>query len=83
MGVYGMTDLGASQGQMSVITEGTAVVGEVIIQMFGAMDVGMLIVMAFMIYIEHLFWMLALSLIYKADTQVGGLVSGRSTVFKL
>ena len=31
MGVCGVTDLGASPGQKSVIPEGTAVVGEVII----------------------------------------------------
>ena len=38
MDVCGMTDLGASPGQMNVIPKGTAVVGEVIIQTFGAMD---------------------------------------------
>ena len=78
-----MTDLGASPGQISVIPEGTAVVGKVIIQKFGAMDVGMLMMLAFLICSEHLFWMLSLSLAYKADTQVGGLASGRSGVFKL
>ena len=31
MGVYGMIDLGAAPGQMSVIPDGTAAVGEVII----------------------------------------------------
>ena len=36
MGVCGMTDLGTSPGQMSVIPDGTAAFGEVIIQMFGA-----------------------------------------------
>ena len=40
MGVRGVADLGASSRQMSVILEGTAVVGEVIIQTLGAMDVG-------------------------------------------
>ena len=83
MGVCGMTDIGASPWQMSVIPDGTAVVGETIIQMFGAIDVGMLIPLAFLICSEHIFWMLALSLAYKADTQVGGLASGRSGVFKL
>ena len=83
MGVCGMTDLGTFPGQMSVIPDGTAVVGEVIIQTFGAIDVGMLILLAFLICSECLFWMLALSLAYKADTQVGGLASGRSSVFKL
>ena len=64
--------MGASPWQMSVIPDGTAVVGEVIIQTFGAVDVSMLTLLAFLIYNEHLFWMLALSLAYKADTQVGG-----------
>ena len=81
MGVCGMTDLGASPGQMSVILEGTAAVGEVIIQTFGAVDVGMLMLLAFLICREHLFWILSLSLAYKADSQVGGLMSGRSSVF--
>ena len=83
MGVCGMTDLGASPGQMSVIPEGTAVVGEVIIQTFGAMDVGMLMLLAFLICSEHLFWLLSLSLAYRVDTQIGGLASGTSSVFKL
>ena len=62
MGVYGMTYLGVSQGQMSLIPDGTAAVGEVIIQTFGAIDIGMLTVLAFLICKEHCFWMLALSL---------------------
>ena len=36
MGVCGVTDLGASPGQMSVIPDGTAVGGEVTIQSFGS-----------------------------------------------
>ena len=78
-----MTDLGASPGQMSVTPHGNAVVGEVIIQTFGVIDVGMFILLAFLICSEHLFWMLVLSLAYKADTQVDGLARGRSGVFKL
>ena len=83
MGVCGMTDLGASPGQMSAIPGGTIVVVEAIIQTFGTIEVGMLILLAFLICSEHLFWMLALSLAYKAETQVGGLASGRRGVFKL
>ena len=83
MGVCGMMDLGASPEQMSVIPDGTAGVGEVIIQISGAIDVGMLILLTFLICSEHLFWMLALSLVYKADVQVGGLGSGGRGVFKL
>ena len=78
-----MADLGASLGQMSVIPDCTAAVGEIIIQTLGAIDVGMLILLAFLIRSEYLFWMLALSLAYKSDTQVGELGSGRSSEFKL
>ena len=83
MAVCGMTDLGASPGQMSVNPDGTAAVGEAIIQTLGAIDVGMLMLLACLICSEHLFLMLALSLVYKADTKVGGLESGRRGVVKL
>ena len=83
MGVCGVTDLGASPGQMNVIPEGTTVVGEVIIQTGGAMDVGMLMLLAFLICRKHLFRILSLSLTYRADTQVGGLPSGRSGVLNM
>ena len=80
MGICGMTDLDACPGQM--IADSTAVVGEVI-QTFGAIDVGMFTLLAFLICSEHLFWMLALSLEYKADIHLGGFAGGRSGVFKL
>ena len=83
MGVCGMKDLGAAPGQTSVIPDGTAVTGEVIIQTFGAIDVGMLTILAFLICSEHLFLMQALSLVYRAHIQVGGLASGRRGVLKL
>ena len=82
IGVCGVTDLGASPGQMSMILGGTAVVDEVIIQTFGAIDVSMLMLLAFLIYREHLLWILSLSLAYRADTHVGGLASGINGVFK-
>ena len=41
----------------------------------------MLTLLAILICSEHLFLMLALSLAYKADIQVGGFVSGRRGVF--
>ena len=63
-----MIDLDASPGQISVIPEGTAVVGEIIIQTFGAMDVVMQMLLALLICREHLFWILSLSLVYRADT---------------
>ena len=78
-----MMDPGAAPGQMSVIPDGTAVGSEVITQTLGAIDVGMLILLAFLIFNEHLSLMLALSLAYKADIHVGGFVSGRKGVFKL
>ena len=62
-----MMDLGASPGQMSVIPDGTVTVGEVITQTFGELDVGMLTLLAFLICSEHLFWIIALSLVYKVD----------------
>ena len=55
MGVCGMMDLGASPGQMSVIPYGTAAVGEIITWTLGAIHVGMLILLTFLIYSEHLF----------------------------
>ena len=82
-GVCDMMDLDASPRQMSVIPDGTAVGGEVIIQTLGTIDVGMLMLLACMICTEHLFLMLALSLAYKSDTQVCGLVNGKRGVFKL
>ena len=76
-----MIDLDAFPGQMSVIPDCTVVIGEVIIQTLGPIEVGMLTLLAFLICSEHLFWMLALSLAYKTDIQVGGLASGRSGEF--
>ena len=70
-------DLGASPGQMSIIPDDTAAGGEVITQTLGTIDVGMLTLLAFLICSEHHFWMLALSLVHKADIHIGGFVSGR------
>ena len=64
MGVCGVLVLGASPGQMSVILAGTAAGEKVIIHTFGAMDVGMLMLLAFLICREHLFWILSLFLAY-------------------
>ena len=83
MGVCIVKVLGASPGQISVILEGTVVVEEVIIHTFGAMDVGMLTLLAFLICREHPFWILSLFLAYRADTHVGGLVCGRNGVFNI
>ena len=55
MSVWGVIDLGTSPGQVSVIPDGTAVGDEVIIQTLGAIDIGILTLLAFLICGEHLF----------------------------
>ena len=75
--------LDASSGQMNIIPVDTAAGAEVNIQTFGVMDAGMLTLYAFLISSEHLFSMLALSLVYKADIHIGGFARGRRGVFKL
>ena len=62
-----LMNLGVSSGQMCVIPVDTATSAEVNIQTFGVTNVGMLTLLAFFICSEHLFSMLALSLVYKAD----------------
>ena len=82
-GVCGLIVLGASPEQMRVIPPGSTAGEEVIIQTFGAMDVGVLMLLVFLICRENLFWILSLSLAYSADKHVGGLASGRSGVFNI
>ena len=81
MGVWGVIVLGASPGEISAILAGTAAGYEVIIHTFGAMGVGMLMLLAFLTCREHLLWIPSLSLVYRADIQVAGLASGKSGVF--
>ena len=76
-------NLGASSGQMSIIHVDTLAGTEANIQTFGVIAVGMLTLLAFLICSEHLFLMLALSLVCKGDIHVGGFVSDRRGVFKL
>ena len=83
MGVCGMMDLGALPGLKGIIPDDTTVGGEVNIQTFGVIVVGMLTILAFPICSEHLFLMLDLSLVYKAVIHIGGFVRGRRGVFKL
>ena len=83
MGVCGMIDLGASPGQISIIPDDIAAGGEVLIQTFGVIAVGMLMLLAFPICSEHLFSMLTLSLAYKSVIHIGRFVSGRRGMFKL
>ena len=52
MGVCSMMDLGTSLGQMRVIPDSTA--AGVTIQTLGAIDAGMLALLAFLICNEHL-----------------------------
>ena len=78
MVICGVIVLGAVPGQMSVIPAGNAAGEDIIIHSFGAMDVGLLILLAFMICREHLFCILSLSLACRADTHVDGLARGRS-----
>ena len=63
MGVCGLRTLDVSPGHMSVIPAGAAAGKEITIHTFGAMDVGMLMLLAFLTCREHLFWMLFLFLV--------------------
>ena len=54
MGVCGVIVLSASPGQMSVIPAGTAAGKEGMIHTFRAMDVGMLMLLAFLTCRDHL-----------------------------
>ena len=83
MGVCGVIVLSASPGQMSVIPAVTAAGEDVMIHTLGALDVVMLMLLAFLTCREHLFCTLSLSLAYRADTHVGGLASGRNGVFNI
>ena len=69
-------NLSASSGQMSIFPVDAVAGAEVNIQTFGAIDVGMLTLMAFLICSEHFFLMLAMSLAYNTDIHVGGFTSG-------
>ena len=83
MGVCILRNQGASSGQISILPVDTAAGAEVNNQTFGVRDVGILTLLAFLICSAHLFLMLTLCLVYKADIHVGGFVSGRRGVFKL
>ena len=78
MGVCSVMVLGASPGQMSLIPADAAAGDEVIVHTLGAIDVGMLMQLVFLTCREHLSWILLLSLVYRADTHVGGLAGSRS-----
>ena len=63
MGDCALRTLNSSLGHMSMILGGAAGGEEVIIHTFGAMDVGMLMLLAFLTCREHLFWILFLSFV--------------------
>ena len=66
MGVCVLMNLGVSSGQMSIIPVDTGVSAEVSIHTFGAIGVGMLTLLAFLICSKHLFSMPALFSVYNA-----------------
>ena len=78
-----MIVLGASPGQMSMILASAVAGEEVIIHSFRAMSVGILTLLAFLTWSEHLFWILFLSLVKRDDKHVGGLASGKSGGFSI
>ena len=83
MGVCGLRTLDASPGHMNMILAGAVAGKEVIICKFGAIDVGMLMLLAFLTCREHLFWILFLSLVQRDDKHVGGLTHGKSGAFSI
>ena len=85
MGICVLMNLGVSSGQMSIIPVDTAVGAEVSIHTFGAIDVGMLTLLAFLICNEHLFSITVLFFAYIAVRHDGGFASGwRGTlIFKI
>ena len=76
MGVCVLMNLDVSSGQMSIIFVDTAVGAEVSIHTFGAIGVGMLTLLAFLICSEYLFSIPALFFAYNAAIHVGGFASG-------
>ena len=83
MGVCVLMNLGVFSGQMNIIPVDTAVGAEVSIQTFGANDVGMLTLLAFLFCSENIFSMPTLSFAFKAAIHIGGFVSSRRGVPKL
>ena len=76
MGVCVLMNLGAASRQMNIISVDTAVDAEVSIHRFGAIGVGMLRLLAFLICSEHLFSIPALFFAYIAAIHDGGFASG-------
>ena len=76
MGVYVLINLGVSSGQISIVPVDTAASAEVNIHIFGAIGVGMLTPLAFLICSEHLVSIPALFCADIAATHDGGLARG-------
>ena len=76
MGICVVMSLGAVSRQMSIIAVDTAVGAEVSIHTFGAIDVGMLTLLAFLICSEHCFSIQALFFVYIAVIHDGGFATG-------
>ena len=75
-GVCVFMNLGASPGQMSIIPVDTAIGAEVSIHTFGAIDVGMLTLLVFLICSEHLFSTPAMFFVYIDVIHDAGFSSG-------
>ena len=76
MGVCVLMNLGFASGQMSIIPVGTTVGTEVSIHTFGAIGVGTLTLLVFLVCGEHLFSILASLFAYIAAIHDGGFASG-------
>ena len=72
MGVHVLLNLGASSGQIIIIPIDIVVGAEVSIHIFGAIGVGMVALLVFLICSEHLFSILALFFVYIAAIHNGG-----------
>ena len=76
MGVCVLMNLGSSSGQIMVNPVNTTVGAEVSIHALGAISVGTVALMVFMICSKHLFSIPALFSVHMAAIHDGGLASG-------
>ena len=76
MGVCVLMNVGASSGQIIIIPVNATVGAEVSIHTLGAIGVGMVTLLVFLICSEHLFSIPALFFVYIAVIHDGGLASG-------
>ena len=76
MGVCVLMNLGVFSGQIIIIPVDTAVGAAICIHTLGAIGVGMVALLVFLICSEHLFLIPALFFAYIAVIHDGGLVSG-------